>query len=165
MSGWVQRIRDKGGMIWIDLRDRYGITQLMFDESKSDKDVIDVARSVGREFVIKVNGTVIERFSKNNKLTTGDIEIFVDGIEVLTRSKVPPFVIEDDTDGGEDLRMKYRYLDLRRNPIRQNLELRQKLMQETRRYFEGENFIEVETPFLFYMWASHLAASQLHHCP
>jgi aspartyl-tRNA synthetase len=148
LSGWIQRVRDKGGMIWIDLRDRYGITQLMFDESKTEKEVVEVARSVGREFVIKVNGKVIERFSKNDNLPTGEIEIFVDGIQILNKSKVPPFIIEDETDGGEDLRMKYRYLDLRRNPVRKNLELRHKLMHETRNYFNSENFIEVETPVL-----------------
>jgi len=148
LSGWVQRVRDKGGMIWIDLRDRYGITQLMFDESKSDKDVVAVARAVGREFVIKVQGEVIERFSKNDKIQTGDIEVFVDGIEIMNSAKVPPFTIEDETDGGEDLRMKYRYLDLRRTPLRKNFELRHKLMQETRNYFNSEDFFEVETPIL-----------------
>ena len=148
LSGWVQRIRDKGGMLWIDLRDRYGITQLTFEEGKSDSQVVEVARSLGREFVIQASGTVVERYAKNDKLTTGDIEIHVTELKVLNPSKVPPFIIEDETDGGEDLRMRYRYLDLRRNPVRRNLELRHKMMQETRRYLDQAEFIEVETPVL-----------------
>lgn len=148
LSGWVQRIRDKGGMLWIDLRDRYGITQLTFEEGKSDARVMELARSLGREFVIRASGTVVERYAKNDKLPTGDIEVHVTDIEVLNPSKVPPFIIEDETDGGEDLRMKYRYLDLRRNPVRRNLELRHKMMQETRKYLDTAEFIEVETPVL-----------------
>lgn len=148
LSGWVQRIRDKGGMIWIDLRDRYGITQLIFDESKTDAALIEKVRSLGREYVITASGNVVERFAKNDKLPTGEIEIVVDDLQVLNASKVPPFTIEDDTDGGEELRMKYRYLDLRRTPVRKNLELRHKMMQETRRYLDGQQFIEVETPVL-----------------
>lgn len=148
LSGWVQRIRDKGGMLWIDLRDRYGITQLTFEEGKSDSQVIEKARSLGREFVIQASGTVVERYAKNDKLSTGDIEVHVTDIKVLNPSKVPPFIIEDETDGGEDLRMKYRYLDLRRNPVRRNLELRHKMMQETRKYLDNAEFIEVETPVL-----------------
>lgn len=148
LSGWVQRIRDKGGMLWIDLRDRYGITQLTFEEGKSDSQVIEKARSLGREFVIQASGTVVERYAKNDKLDTGDIEVHVTNIKILNPSKVPPFIIEDETDGGEDLRMRYRYLDLRRNPVRRNLELRHKMMQETRKYLDKAEFIEVETPVL-----------------
>lgn len=148
LSGWVQKIRDKGGMIWIDLRDRYGITQLIFDESKSDQEIIAKARTVGREFVLQVKGKVLERFAKNDKIPTGDVEVFVEELVILNPSKVPPFTIEDDTDGGDDLRMKYRYLDLRRNIVRENLTLRHKLMQATREYFNGIDFIEVETPVL-----------------
>jgi len=148
LTGWVQKIRDKGGMIWIDLRDRYGITQLIFDESKTDPEIIKKARTAGREYVIQASGKVVERYAKNDKLQTGDIEIFIEKLTILNPAKVPPFTIEDDTDGGEDLRMKYRYLDLRRKPVRDNLVLRHQLMQETRNYFNKLNFIEVETPFL-----------------
>jgi len=148
LTGWVQKIRDKGGMIWIDVRDRYGITQLIFDESKTPSDLIKKARSVGREYVIQADGEVIERISKNDKIDTGDIEIFVKELVILNESKVPPFTIEDETDGGEDLRMKYRYLDLRRKPLKNNLILRHQLMQETRNYFNSKKFIEIETPFL-----------------
>ncbi|MBR9998311.1 MAG: aspartate--tRNA ligase [Cyclobacteriaceae bacterium] len=148
LAGWVQRIRDKGGMIWIDLRDRYGITQLIFDESKTHPDVIKKMRTVGREYVVQAAGKVLERFSKNDRIPTGDIEIFIDEFIILNPAKVPPFTIEDDTDGGEDLRMKYRYLDLRRRPVRENLLLRHRIMQETRNYFSGLHFAEIETPFL-----------------
>jgi len=148
LTGWVQKIRDKGGMIWIDLRDRYGVTQLIFDESKTDVKNIELARSINREFVVAASGKVIERFSKNDKIDTGKIEIEISELKVLNGSKIPPFIIEDETDGGEDLRMKYRYLDLRRNPIRQNLELRHRLLQETRKYLDAQKFIEVETPCL-----------------
>ena len=148
ICGWVQRIRDKGGMIWIDLRDRFGITQLKFDESKTDRDILKTARSLGREYVICAGGKVVERFSKNDKLPTGDIEIEVEQLDLLNKSKTPPFIIEDETDGGEDLRMKYRYLDLRRNPVRKNLELRHRMLQETRRYLDSQQFMEVETPYL-----------------
>lgn len=148
LAGWVQKIRDKGGMIWIDVRDRYGITQLIFDESKSNAEVLEKARMVGREYVVQAQGEVIERISKNDKIDTGDIEIFVKELIILNESKVPPFTIEEDTDGGEDLRMKYRYLDLRRRPVKENLLLRHQMMQETRNYFSNKDFIEVETPFL-----------------
>ncbi len=148
LTGWVQKIRDKGGMIWIDVRDRYGITQLIFDESKSNPGVIEIARTTGREFVIQAEGEVIERVSKNDKIETGDIEIFVNDLKILNKSKVPPFTIEEETDGGEDIRMKYRYLDLRRKPLKENLLLRHQIMQETRNYFSNQDFIEVETPFL-----------------
>lgn len=148
LTGWVQRTRDKGSLLWIDLRDRYGITQLFLEEGKTESAVIQIARTVGREFVLKVNGTVVERLSKNDKMLTGDIEVKVSSIEILNASKVPPFTIEDNTDGGDDLRMKYRYLDLRRNTVRENLQLRHKVAQQTRIYLDGLNFIEVETPVL-----------------
>jgi len=148
LTGWVQKIRDKGGMIWIDVRDRYGITQMIFDESKTPSELIQKVRSIGREFVIQAQGEVVERVAKNDKIDTGDIEIFVKELLILNKSKVPPFTIEEETDGGEDLRMKYRYLDLRRKPLKANLILRHQLMQETRNYFNTIDFIEVETPFL-----------------
>ncbi|MBN8823423.1 MULTISPECIES: aspartate--tRNA ligase [unclassified Spirosoma] len=148
LSGWVQTIRDKGGVLWIDLRDRYGITQLLLEDGQTAPELFATARSLGREFVLKATGTVIERKSKNPNLPTGDIEIKVTSLEVLNAAKLPPFLIEDDTDGGDDLRMKYRYLDLRRNPVRRNLELRHRMAQQTRLYMDGQNFIEVETPVL-----------------
>jgi aspartyl-tRNA synthetase len=148
LCGWVQRVRDKGGLIWIDLRDRYGITQLILEEGKSNQEIIDKAKKLGREFVVKVSGNVIERASKNPKMTTGDIEIFVDTIEIVNQSKLPPFTIEDQTDGGDELRMKYRYLDLRRTPVKNNLMLRHRIAIETRNYLDKQNFIEVETPVL-----------------
>lgn len=148
LAGWVQKVRDKGGMVWIDLRDRYGITQVILEEGKSEKDLINTARSLGREDVIKIEGIVQERYSKNSNIPTGDIEIVPSSIEVLNKSQVPPFIIEDETDGGEDLRMKYRYLDLRRKPIQENLRLRHKLLNLTREYFTDKGFIEIETPVL-----------------
>ncbi|RED99880.1 aspartate--tRNA ligase [Marinoscillum furvescens] len=148
LAGWVQKVRDKGGMIWIDVRDRYGVTQLMFDEGSSDKETIARAREVGREFVIAAKGEVIERVSKNAKIPTGDVEIKVAELTVLNESKTPPFIIDDETDGGEDLRAKYRYLDLRRNIVRKNLEMRHQLLQKTRAYLSENSFMEVETPYL-----------------
>ncbi len=148
LSGWVQRIRDKGGLIWIDLRDRYGITQLLLEENRSDARLIEAIRKLGREFVIQAKGKVIERVSKNMKMATGDIEIDLQEMTVLNASKIPPFTIEDQTDGGEEIRMKYRYLDLRRNPLKENLMLRHKLSLETRKYLDSERFIEIETPYL-----------------
>ncbi|MCK9290038.1 MAG: aspartate--tRNA ligase [Bacteroidales bacterium] len=148
LSGWVQRIRDKGSLIWIDLRDRYGITQLMLEEGKTTPALIEQVRQLGREFVIRVEGLVVERISKNPQLATGDIEIEPHSIELLNKSKLPPFTIEDMTDGGEELRMKYRYLDLRRNPLKENLLLRHKLALETRTYLDALGFIEIETPYL-----------------
>lgn len=148
LSGWVQRTRDKGGLMWIDLRDRYGITQLTFDESKSNAEVIETARKLGREFVIQAKGTVVARYSKNDKIPTGGIELDVTSLEILNASKTPPFIIEDDTDGGEDLRMKYRYLDLRRNEVREKLALRSKIAISIRNYLANLEFIEVETPVL-----------------
>jgi len=148
LTGWVQRVRDKGSLLWIDLRDRYGITQLFIDEGKADKSMVELVRSCGREFVIKASGKVVERQSKNNKIPTGDIEIELAQLEVLNPSKTPPFTIEEDTDGGDDLRMKYRYLDLRRTSVRENLQLRHRMAQQTRQYLDSQNFIEVETPVL-----------------
>ena len=147
LSGWVQKSRDLGGMTFVDLRDRYGITQLVFNMD-DNAELCEKARKLGREFVIKVEGTVKERSSKNPNRVTGDIEIEVSQLEILNSSKVPPFTIEDETDGGDDLRMKYRFLDLRRNPVQQNIIFRSKLALETRNYLAGQGFIEVETPFL-----------------
>ncbi len=147
LTGWVQKSRDLGGMTFVDMRDRYGITQLMFN-SDDDADLRAQARDLGREFVIKVTGKVIERSNKNLKIPTGEVEIKVSTMELLNAAKLPPFLIEDETDGGEDLRAKYRYLDLRRNPVRNNLVLRHKMAQEVRKYLDGLNFIEVETPVL-----------------
>ena len=148
LTGWVQRVRDKGSLLWVDLRDRYGITQLFLEEGKTSGEVLKTARDCGREYVIKVTGKVVERQSVNSKIPTGDIEIRVDTINVLNTSKVPPFTIEDETDGGDDLRMKYRYLDLRRTTVRESLQLRHKMAQQTRLFLDGQNFIEVETPVL-----------------
>jgi aspartyl-tRNA synthetase len=148
LCGWVQKVRDKGGMVWVDLRDRYGITQLIFEEGKTEATVLEKVRSLGREFVIKAEGKVIERLSKNDKIDTGAVEILVENIEILNPAKLPPFLIEDETDGGDELRMKYRYLDLRRNTVRQNLLLRHKVAQQTRIYLDAQQFIEVETPVL-----------------
>ena len=147
LSGWVQRTRDLGGMTFVDLRDRYGLTQLVFNMDTHEGLCLK-ARKLGREFVIKVTGTVLVRESKNSNMTTGDVEIDVTGLEVLNVSKTPPFTIEDDTDGGDDLRMQYRYLDLRRKPVQRNLMLRHKLSIETRKYLDSVEFIEVETPYL-----------------
>ena len=121
LSGWVQKSRDKGFMIWVDLRDRYGITQLIFDEERTPKTMMEQAQKLGREFVIQVKGTVIERESKNKNIPTGEVEVLVKELTILNNAKLPPFTIEDDTDGGEELRMKYRYLDIRRNPVKNNL--------------------------------------------
>jgi len=148
LAGWVQKVRDKGFMAWIDLRDRYGITQLIFDEERSSKEIIEQVEKLGREFVIQVKGTVIERASKNPNLLTGDIEILVSELVILNASELPPFTIEDETDGGEELRMKYRYLDIRRNPVKNSLIFRHKVAQEVRKYLSQEGFIEVETPYL-----------------
>jgi aspartyl-tRNA synthetase len=147
LAGWVQKSRDLGGTTFIDVRDRYGLTQLVLN-TDTDADVRERARSLSREFVIKVTGKVIERTNKNPKIPTGDIEIAVSDVEILNEAKIPPFLIEDETDGGEELRAKYRYLDLRRNPIRNNLMLRHRVAQEVRKYLDGLNFIEVETPVL-----------------
>lgn len=148
LSGWVHKLRDKGFVVWIDLRDRYGITQLVFDAERSSKELLEQARSLGRETVIKVKGQVIERASKNPNISTGDIEVLVSELKVLNTSLLPPFTIEDDTDGGEDIRMKYRYLDIRRNPVKNNLVFRHKVSMEVRKYLSDQGFIDVETPYL-----------------
>ena len=148
LAGWVQKSRDKGFMIWVDLRDRYGITQLIFDEERTSKELMEKAKSLGREFVIQVQGLVIERESKNDQIKTGGIEVLVSDLTILNDSKTPPFTIEDDTDGGEDLRMKYRYLDIRRNPVKDNLLFRHKVSMEIRKYLSDEGFVDVETPYL-----------------
>ena len=148
LSGWVQTIRDKGFVVWVDLRDRYGITQLVFDEERTSKDLFEKAKSLGREFVIQVKGEVIERSSKNPKILTGEIEILVEELNVLNEAELPPFTIEDETDGGEELRMKYRYLDIRRNPVKDKLIFRHQMAQKVRNYLSNEGFIEVETPVL-----------------
>lgn len=148
LSGWVQKARNKGFIVWVDLRDRYGITQLVFDEERSSKKLIEQAQNLGREFVIQVKGTVIERASKNPKMATGEIEILVAELTLLNKALLPPFTIEDKTDGGEDIRMKYRYLDLRRNPVKDNLIFRHRVTQEVRNFLSQEGFIEVETPYL-----------------
>ncbi|XRE43037.1 Aspartyl-tRNA synthetase [Tenacibaculum discolor] len=148
LSGWVQKSRDKGFMIWVDLRDRYGITQLIFDEERTSKELMDKAKTLGREFVVQVTGKVIERQSKNANIPTGDVEVLVSNLEILNEAKLPPFTIEDETDGGEDLRMKYRYLDIRRNPVKNSLVFRHKVSMEVRKYLSDKGFIDVETPYL-----------------
>ncbi len=148
LSGWVQRVRDKGTLLWIDLRDRYGITQLFLEEGQSDAKLFEQARSLGREYVIRVTGTVAERESKNPNIPTGEIEIRLSKLELLNASKTPPFTIEEKSDGGDELRMKYRYLDLRRNPLKNNLTLRHKLAIEVRQYLDKQGFLEIETPYL-----------------
>ena len=148
LAGWVQKSRDKGFMNWVDLRDRYGITQLIFDEGRSEKSVFELAKTLGREFVIQVKGTVIEREAKNKNIATGEIEILVTQLTILNASLTPPFTIEDETDGGEDIRMKYRYLDIRRNPVKNSLMFRHKVAMEVRKYLSDLDFCEVETPYL-----------------
>lgn len=148
LSGWVQNVRNKGFLVWVDLRDRYGITQLIFDGERSSKELFEKASHLGREFVIQIKGKVIERQSKNPNIPTGDIEILVSELVILNKSKTPPFTIEDKTDGGEELRLKYRYLDIRRNPIREKLIFRHKVAMAVRNYLSNEDFIEVETPYL-----------------
>ena len=147
LSGWVQKTRDLGGMTFVDIRDRYGISQLTFNMD-TNSELCQKARSLGREYVIQVTGKVVERSNKNKNISTGEIEIEVDKLEILNASKTPPFIIEDETDGGDDLRMKYRYLDIRRKPIRDNLVLRHLITKETRNYLDNQKFIEVETPYL-----------------
>lgn len=148
LAGWVQKTRDKGFMVWVDLRDRYGVTQLIFDEERTPKQMVEKARELGREFVVQVSGKVIERESKNDQMPTGDIEILVSNIEILNASLTPPFTIEDKTDGGDELRMKYRYIDIRRNPVRNNLIFRHKVSMEVRKYLTDQGFVDVETPYL-----------------
>ena len=154
LAGWVHKTRDLGGMTFIDLRDRYGITQLAFN-IENNEELCVKARSLGREYVIQIIGTVIERSSKNLNLSTGEIEIDVAELKILNPSKVPPFTIESETDGGEELRMKYRYLDIRRVPIKENLLLRNKVSIETRKYLNSKDFVEVETPYLIKSLEGH----------
>ena len=148
LSGWVQKVRDKGFIMWVDLRDRYGVTQLIFDQERTPSNVIDLAKTLGREFVINITGSVIERNSKNDLMSTGDIEVLVSELKILNSSITPPFTIEDESDGGEELRMKYRYLDIRREPVKNNLILRHKITQQVRTYLSNNSFIEIETPYL-----------------
>ena len=148
LSGWVQKTRNKGFIIWVDLRDRYGITQLVFDEERTPEEVFNKAKSLNREFVIQVKGIVLERESKNSNINTGDVEVLVDELTILNKSNTPPFTIEDNTDGGEELRMQYRYLDIRRTPIKEKLIFRSKVSMAVRNYMTKEGFIEVETPYL-----------------
>ena len=147
LSGWIQKIRNLGAMTFVDLRDRYGITQLVVDD-KSDSTILPKVAELGREYVVKIDGTVVERSSKNSKIPTGEIEVRIDNITILNSSELPPFTIEDDTDGGDEQRMKYRYLDLRRNPVKNALMLRHRMAQEVRKYLDSKEFIEVETPVL-----------------
>src|SRR5688572_6591873 len=147
LTGWVQKTRELGGLNFVDLRDRYGVTQLIFNMD-TNPSLCESARQLGREYVIKASGIVSERSNKNPKMATGDIEILVEKLEVLNVSQVPPFTIEDETDGGEDLRMKYRYLDLRRSPVMNSIMLRHRMAQHTRRYLDQQGFIEIETPVL-----------------
>ena len=148
LSGWVQKVRDKGFFIWIDLRDRYGITQLILDKDRSSNEIFDLGKTIGREYVIHVKGSVIERSSKNPKIKTGEIEVLISKLIILNSSKTPPFTIEDQTDGGEELRMKYRYLDIRRSALKNNLILRHRITQEVRKYLSDKMFLEIETPYL-----------------
>ena len=147
LAGWVQRVRKMGGMSFIDLRDRYGITQVVIDESASAELNAQVEK-LGREYVIQVSGTVLERQSKNSRIDTGDIEVRLESLNVLNPAVTPPFTIEDESNGGDDLRMKYRYLDLRRNPLKNNLMLRHRMAHEVRNYLDGQGFMEIETPYL-----------------
>ncbi len=148
LCGWIQKVRDKGFVAWIDLRDRYGITQLVFDEERTSKELLELVRTLGRETVIQIKGTVIERASKNKNIATGEIEVLVSELTILNESLLPPFTVEDETDGGEDIRMKYRYLDIRRNPVKENLIFRHKVSMEVRKHLSDQGFIDVETPYL-----------------
>ena len=147
LAGWVQRIRKMGSLTFLDLRDRYGITQIVFDQ-EVNPELCDAVNTLGREYVVEIKGKVEERTSKNPNLPTGDIEIFATDVKILNKSEIPPFTIEDNTDGGDDLRMKYRYLDLRRNCVKKNLELRHKMAFEIRKYLDANGFLEIETPIL-----------------
>ena len=148
MAGWVHKVRDKGFVTWVDLRDRYGITQLVFDQDRSSVDLLDQAKELGRESVIQVKGEVIERASKNPNIPTGDVEVLVKEMVLLNPAELPPFTIEDETDGGDELRMKYRYLDIRRNPVKEKLLFRHRVSMEVRNYLSALDFVEVETPYL-----------------
>ena len=148
LSGWVNKVREKGFIIWVDLRDRYGVTQLVFDKERSSEELFSAAAQLGREFVIEIEGTVIERKSINEKISTGEIEILVSSLKTLNKSLVPPFTLEDESDGGEELRMKYRYLDIRRQPVKENLIFRHELSLEVRNFLSENGFIDIETPYL-----------------
>ena len=148
LSGWVQKSRNKGFIVWVDLRDRYGITQLVFDEERTPKAVFKKAQNLGREFVIQIRGSVIERESKNPNMNTGAIEVLVEELSILNEAQTPPFTIEDQTDGGEELRMQYRYLDIRRNPVKEKLVFRSQVSMAVRNYLTDAGFIDVETPYL-----------------
>ena len=148
LSGWVNKIRTKGFIIWIDLRDRYGVTQLVFDKERTDASVFEAANNLGREFVIEIDGTVIKRKDVNKNISTGEIEVLVSNLKILNTSITPPFTIENETDGGDELRMKFRYLDLRREPIKENLIFRNKLSLEVRNYLSDNGFLDIETPYL-----------------
>ena len=167
LSGWVQRVRDKGSIKWVDLRDKYGITQIIFEDGVCDPDVLILAKSLGREDVIRVEGAVSERYSKNPDMPTGEIEIRPGKMDVLNKSLTPPFTIEEESDGGEELRMKYRYLDLRRPPLQRNISLRHQVLQETRKILDGFGFTEIETPFLIKSTPEgardYVVPSRLHH--
>ena len=147
LAGWVQRTRKMGGMTFVDVRDRYGITQVVFDNDHNAA-LTEAANRLGREFVVQVTGTVAERTAKNPQMPTGDIEIIAEELNILNPSEVPPFTIEDESNGGDDIRMRYRYLDIRRTPVRRNLELRHRMTMEVRRYLDGKGFLEIETPML-----------------
>ena len=147
LCGWVKKVRKLGGMLFVDLRDRYGVTQLVFN-LENQSNLFETANSLGREYVIQVNGSVAERSNKNLNMPTGEIEIIVEDIKILNASKVPPFTIEDESDGGEELRAKYRYLDLRRNPLQRALKIRHQIAHEVRNYLDAQNFLEIETPYL-----------------
>ena len=148
LSGWVHKIRNKGFIIWVDLRDRYGITQLIFDEERSTKNVFEKAQNIVREFVIQIKGVVIERESKNSNIKSGAVEVLVNELNILNKSKTPTFTLEDITDGGEELRMQFRYLDIRRNPVKDKLIFRSKVSNTVRNYLTSEGFIDIETPYL-----------------
>jgi len=148
LSGWMHKLRDKGFVAWVDLRDRYGITQLVFDQERTSKELLEQARELGRETVIQAKGQVIERASKNPNIPTGEIEVLVTELTILNESLLPPFTIEDETDGGEDIRMKFRYLDIRRNPVKNKLIFRHKVTMEVRKYLSDQGFIDIETPYL-----------------
>ena len=148
LSGWAQKIRNKGFIIWVDIRDRYGITQLVFDNKRTSKEIYEKAKQINREYVIQINGIVLERESKNPQIQTGSIEIFVEKLNFLNKSETPPFTLEEKTDGGEELRMKFRYLDLRRNPVKNNLIFRHKVTLKVRNFLSNAGFIDVETPYL-----------------
>ena len=148
LSGWVNKIREKGFIIWIDLRDRYGVTQLVFDKERSSEEIFSAASGLGREFVVEIEGSVIERKNANEKIKTGEIEILVSSLTILNKSLTPPFTIENESDGGEELRMKYRYLDIRREPVKENLIFRHELSLEVRNYLSENSFIDIETPYL-----------------